>query len=435
MKHLLICPELGGQGPFEVPQLKSIISNEVTNAPVKHANPVTRRAVFHTLMTANELPSTWANKDQGGAIARRFATLAMMHPVETLDDSLQDRGAGTVCQFIIKATRSYARLRWTSGTHQLDARCFKDLDNTVIEGGLLGGHFAQGARILTAKCNPHSFFLEWLLEELYAKQGCLNVRNNTCSLRLVRLEHEPADAAEWLQDLVKHAKAGSFVAQRSWRAYDNVPLRMLALLCECEESELAQAQFDASEAILGRLHRHQAPLRMLLRAMFQKQPAKHLGAYDELLGLVAPCVRRLERNESLTLVEVEDLLLDSDGLRGEATDFARFAAEMRAWRSQANRTMQLTVDDSPLFASWKTFKPYVHGYCRMADIEERHKEFNSAEETGVKKIKWQKSHDGAQALAKDSVTCKFFAGFSDKHQDLSLLLLLEAAELSGDDGQ
>ena len=85
------------------------------------------------------------------------------------------------------------------------------------------------------------------------------------------------------------------------------------------------------------------------------------------MGLVAPCVRRLEGNEALTLVEVEDLLLDSDGLRGEATDFARFAAEMRAWRSQAGRTMQLTLDDSPLSATL-----YQSDFGLSADLRQDH---------------------------------------------------------------
>ncbi len=415
MRHLCICPELGGDGPMQLDQMKSIISHETTNAPIKNGKPVVRRPLFQMLMLGNGLPSTWQqNKDAGGAISRRFATFPFNRSVRQSDDSLKDKARDNIGAFLVKVSRSYAKLRWQTGAAPPTAHAnFVAADGTSMDGGVLGKHFASGMRMLMADCNPHTSFLEQLLAEL--QDTSKRAKEHRVRGSLIMRFASPVVISSY------HQHAQCLVGCVSPDVLNSEPYCLLERLCAAasQRPPIINGFGRESESTLRCLLQFQWPLLQVLEVCTCADPAEHVKRLKVLVKRVAETSGEDAERLVRTVFAKHKVFMEQmvRALNDERHSVVRTLTSARAL---------------PLFKSMQSdFGRCINErYATLKDIEERHEFDIKRADATQKKVKWSMSDAAVDSLLKDNLASRFFVRSVDtaRRYEFSALTLVQLIE-------
>lgn len=399
MKKLLICPELGGQGPMNATEFKSVTSNEIVNAPVKNGKALNVAPLFHMLMTANSLPVTW--KDDGGSLVRRILAFSMENRVTTIDEGLAARGTNAITQFIMKISRAFTRLRFAAGETSAHSNTeFVDLDNTQMLGGLYGAHFDYSRMQISSLCNPHSSQLEEVYQRITDKESIL-VRNDAKQLSW-SIYH--SDRVSGLLNLAEPY-------QDNYARYSNLLTRMIAALSSCQDFE--NAALD--DPHLSALHKFQAPLRITLQAVFETNANMHLQRFHAIIRLISAA-------HNISIMQAQHSVL------GDICCNA-FIRELKLNNKSGRRPRlsQLKVtEESPLVKAYESFRPQIQHYCQLSDLND------CARPDTKDKITWKHNPEASQAIAKHPLFSRFFVQWEHKQHNDAFLLCMQAVNVERD---
>lgn len=374
MKFMALCPELKGQGPLPPTDLLSCISCEQVSAAVKNGRPAVGKIMFNCFFLGNDLPEEWVREgDRGNAMSRRFVVRLFPNQVRRIDNHLQSKAQRTMAPFIIKSTRSYARLCWTLGEQGIYESA-SDIRGHTQKHVVLGRHYMEGNRKFLERCNKYMSCLVTMKDEFAHPNKFIVLPGSTQTyLSLYRLD----DGTDF----------------RSLIDVDNPahPLsKLLRFLCD---GRLPSGEPDlqgAEEYLIyyREIHERLTPLRMLLHIVFLGTLQEHTSAVHELFRQV--CAHRdvdLGRTVSEVLHGCDPLYITACSTGDE---------------------IEVTCAQCPLSLLNDQCRSYVksafQSYMWLKDIDA----YRAADGDPRGREKWDKNADAIAAVQKDPELSQFF---------------------------